>query len=125
MNKYEQWMADSPWQTRQDAYLACAHATRLMVLEFPELCRVRGHYRCSLWGERLHWWCKTPDGEILDPTKIQFPSHGAGDYLPWDESSPEPTGKCANCGVYVYGGDMFCDDACSGEYASCCAAAVG
>lgn len=49
---------------------------------------------------------------IVDPTKQQFPSRGNGVYIEWDESEDEPSGKCLDCGGYVYSGDVFCSDNC-------------
>ena len=89
----------------------CKSVTLRMKIVFPELTRVRGHYHCWVWGKREHWWLIDPDGEIVDPTAAQFPSHGAGIYAPWKEGSPEPMGKCLNCGEYVYDGN-FCNDTC-------------
>lgn len=40
---------------------------------------VRGHYYCPIWNRREpHWWCVKPDGEIVDPSALQFPSGGLG-----------------------------------------------
>lgn len=92
-----------------------------MVAAFPELKRVRGHYFCSIWGQRAHWWCEAPDGTIIDPTSSQFPSkdetapRGFGVYVPWKEGEEEPTGKCQNCLDYTYGGATFCSDTCEAE----------
>lgn len=91
----------------------CAEATQDMVKEFPELKRVRGHYICPIWGRRAHWWCVTPDGLIVDPTKGQFPSGGIGEYIPWIDGEKEPTGICADCGEEVFNGDSFCNDECA------------
>jgi len=89
----------------------CAEVTLQMQEEFPKLERVRGHYHCWIWGVREHWWLTDPDGRIIDPTVAQFPSKGKGTYVPWDEDDEEPTGKCLNCGEYVYDGN-FCNDTC-------------
>ena len=40
-------------------------------------------------------------------------SYGKCEYIPWDESEPQPTGKCQNCGEYVYDFNYFCSDACA------------
>lgn len=81
----------------------CKKICNQMVLEFPELSLVRGHYYCIFWGDREHWWLIDRCGAIIDPTAGQFPSKGTGVYATWDESLEEPTGKCPNCGGYVYG----------------------
>lgn len=95
----------------------CAKMTLLMVAAFPELTRVRGHYSgAGLRDPYPHWWCVDPAGAIVDPTTAQFPDGGAGWYEPHDESGPEPTGKCPNCGSYCYGGDFCCSRRCEIEY---------
>ena len=103
---YEEWMADVGHPEGR-----CEEVTLQMQEVFPELERVRGHYHCWEWGKREHWWLTDPDGEILDPTALQFPSFGAGEYEPWNEGDPEPRGKCLNCGKYVYESN-FCNDTC-------------
>ena len=106
--KYSQWISDNVPET----YGTCAEVTEEMQDEFPELKRVRGHYLCSSWGSRSHWWCVTPDGQVVDPTADQFPSLGSGVYTPWDETKDEPTGMCMNCGEYVYSGRISCSNKC-------------
>lgn len=88
----------------------CAEVTLEMQAAFPELTRVRGHYYCPFWGEREHWWLVDEEGQVVDPTAAQFPSRGVGHYEPWDESRPEPTGMCPECGEYCYEGRTFCCD---------------
>lgn len=88
-------------------------ATLEMQQEFPELIRVRGHYIDCLLGDRPHWWLKTKDGEIVDPTASQF---NPGDYEEFDESNPI-TGKCLNCGDYCYNHKCFCSSECNLELA--------
>ena len=86
---------------------------------FPELTLVRGHYLCPYWGPQQHWWCVTPCGEIIDPTGKQFPSKGAGEYEPWDDSQGEPTGKCSNCSGLILDdfNSTVCSEECMSEYA--------
>jgi len=107
--RYEDWIrAEVP----ADPIGLCAAITATMAEEFPELRRVRGHYHCPMWGRRAHWWLVAPDGRVVDPTVAQFPSRGTGEYEPWPEGAPEPTGKCLNCGEYTYGGRSACTDEC-------------
>lgn len=92
----------------------CQNATKAMVEAFPELQRVRGH----VVGLGAHWWCVTPDGSIIDPTVCQFPFVPASSsYEPFDESLAHtlPTGKCQNCGGYLYYQAQACDEACMQE----------
>ena len=107
MSKYDQWIIANV----SDPLGKCSEYTLEMCQKFPELTRVRGHYYCYVWGQREHWWCKNGD-EIIDPTANQFPSNGYGEYVELDESLPEPTGKCLECGSYCYDNRYFCSDIC-------------
>lgn len=113
---YEAWIAANV----KVSYGKCAKVTLAMQAEFPELTRVRGHYYCTAWGEREHWWLVDSDGGIVDPTKDQFPSKGNGHYEPWVEGSPEPTGMCPNCGDLVYDGRELCSSRCADAYVAFC-----
>ena len=118
--EYREWIEESSFG-RGD----CAEATIAMSEAFPELRRVRGHYYCVLLGERPHWWLVAPDGSVVDPTSVQFPSNGIGQYVEWDESQPEPTGKCPNCGGYCYDWRTVCSDTCGIEYVAFIKAQIG
>ena len=117
---YAEWIKDyiesigGPEATLQK----CGAATEAMVHDFPELKRVRGHVLVPTRGEPHkkwpHWWCVAPNGDIVDPTAAQFPF--IIDYIPHDEAKGEPTGKCPDCGDLVYGGSLFCDEACEAKY---------
>lgn len=112
---YDQWI-EGHYPTPELAYGQCDEATKQLVAAFPELQRVRGHYYCWTWGERSHWWAVAEDGTIVDPTARQFPSGGRGMYVPWEEGAEEPSGKCPNCGGYVYGGGTVCSDQCGDAF---------
>lgn len=92
----------------------CAEITAQMASAFPELRRVRGHYHCFAWGAREHWWLEALDGQVIDPTAMQFPSKGFGMYVEF--GGEEPTGMCPNCGEYIYGGGELCSERCHIEY---------
>jgi len=100
----------------QDTQGACREVTEYMQKEFPHLRRVRGHYYCSTWGEREHWWLEDGQGNVIDPTRNQFPSRGLGQYVEWRDDSPEPTGQCINCGSYCYDGETVCCNNCHDEF---------
>lgn len=93
----------------------CKEITQAMQEAFPELRLIRGHYYCLVWGEREHWWLVDVDGSIVDPTAAQFPSKG-GRYEALADDTPEPTGKCPNCGEYCYGSGECCSEACHKSY---------
>lgn len=118
---YDEWIAENV-KDYHEAYGMCRQVSEKMLTAFPELKLVRGHYYCAHWGEREHWWLVAPDGEIVDPTKIQFPSLGTGEYVELDPDEEEPIGMCAQCGEYSYeskgGGTTCCSTACEDAYAS-------
>lgn len=93
----------------------CAVATEAMIKEFPELRRCAGFVHVS-WGRSQHWWAATPEGEIIDPTAIQF-APIIFSYEELDLTDPAtrekvPTGRCLDCGDDVYSGSTFCGPEC-------------
>lgn len=71
----------------------CKELSEALVTQDPTLRLVRGHYFCPIWGKQEHWWCESPEGKVFDPTKLQFPSGGIGDYVEYDGFV-----ECAQCG---------------------------
>ena len=60
----------------------CKEMAEALVSRDTSLTLVRGHYICPLEGKVQHWWAKTRNGEIVDPTKEQFHSSGTvGEYV--------------------------------------------
>lgn len=122
IKKYLTWIFDNV----EHPLGRCAEYTERMKQEFPELTRVRGHYDCTAWGRRPHWWLVDPEGEIVDPTAQQFPSLGTGTYIPLEPDAPEPEVcyRCHNCGEYYPAGpaqsSVVCSDACGDAYAQFC-----
>lgn len=115
-NKYLAWIEE---HCTGDTAGQCAEKTLTMLLAFPELRRVRGHYECYITGKsHPHWWLESPEGNVVDPTCDQFPSAGNGDYI--EHTGPEPTGKCPNCGGYCYDNSYCCSDVCADAYARYC-----
>jgi hypothetical protein len=108
---YSEWIAIN---VPGDGRNRCEGATLLMAAAFPELRRVRGHYRDPNGWLYAHWWMVAPDGAVVDPTAAQFLAGGT--YEPLDESQPHPTGKCINCGFYAYDDKDFCSGDCAIEY---------
>lgn len=102
--KYADWIKEHGTSEK-----LCAEKTLEMQAVFPELRRVRGWYS----GEP-HWWLVDPSGNIVDPTREQFSYEGT--YVERDESEPEPTGKCFECGSYCYDGADFCCASCRVSY---------
>jgi hypothetical protein len=112
-DKYQAWIAEKLSQGSSTA--KCAAWTAEMVAEFPELKRVRGHVEHS-HGRIPHWWCENSEGEIVDPTVAQFEGVAIFAYWPHEDGAPEPTGKCLNCGEYVYAPRLSsCSETCDRE----------
>lgn len=111
--QYDDWIREHI----TDPHGKCVEATLEMAAAFPELKRVRGHYHSAFQGTRPHWWLVTLNGQIVDPTASQFSAVGM--YEEWDETQPEPTGKCPNCGELIYDGG-FVHTECEASYARYC-----
>jgi hypothetical protein len=76
----------------------CKEMSEELAEKDKSLTLVRGYYYEPLWNrEEPHWWCKKPCGEIVDPTKLQFPSGGIEDFY----REFEGTMPCAECGVII------------------------
>jgi hypothetical protein len=95
----------------------CLSVAKAMVADNPTLSLVRGWYHCPIWGKQEHWWCKTADGTIIDPTVLQFPSKGMGNY---EEFAGAYT--CEYCGkdikeeeVYPVDQHVYCSYTCYGH----------
>lgn len=76
----------------------------------PSLTLVRGHYLCPFWGKQPHWWCKKPDGTIVDPTVKQFPVPSVGEYVEFNGVI-----QCSECGKEMKEEEADID----GNYAFC------
>ena len=96
----------------------CKEMSEALIAKDPTLILVRGYYMCPFWGEQQHWWCKKPDGTIVDPTKDQFPSKGRAEYVEFD-------GKvaCSECGKSMLEEEAhfesrycFCSGECYGRF---------
>jgi hypothetical protein len=74
----------------------CKELSEALIVEDPTLTLVRGYYHCPFWGKQEHWWCKSEDGNIIDPTKDQFPSKGIGEYEEFNGIC-----ECETCGKEV------------------------
>jgi hypothetical protein len=73
----------------------CKEMSEALIAADPTLTLVRGFYHEPIWGTKeQHWWCKKPDGTIVDPTSKQFPAGGIVDcYEEFDGTS-----ECCECG---------------------------
>lgn len=118
-SKYRKWIEIN---VTGSGYGQCAETTLKMLEAFPELVRVRGYYYDCVWGPREHWWLITSTGEVIDPTKAQFPDQD-GTYEELPRNAEEPVGQCMNCGEYCFeslgGTTNTCSDKCSRETEAC------
>jgi hypothetical protein len=96
----------------------CKGASESAVKEAPSLTLVRGHYICPFWGSQPHWWTVRPDGSVYDPTALQFPSAGTGEYIPFDGIV-----TCSECSkrlpeeeATIQGNYCFCSGTCYGKF---------
>ena len=109
----------------EDPLGRCAEWTAALVYNFPELKRVRGFVTLRSGMRRSHWWCEDAAGKIVDPTASQFDTKyfwhsGIAFYEHFNESDPEPTGKCPNCAELCYDEGTCCSRKCEEEYAAYC-----
>lgn len=74
----------------------CKEMAEEAVKNDPTLTLVRGFYYDPCWGTQPHWWTVRKDGTIYDPTALQFPSKGKGEYEPFNGMV-----NCAECGKEV------------------------
>jgi hypothetical protein len=97
--EYQEWA--ERFARRNDGIVlgACRKAVKEMIQAFPELHEVLGHVQCS-WGRRGHAWCIDEGGEIVDPTRAQFP--GPITYEPWQPGQAVRVGRCMNCGMDIW-----------------------
>lgn len=93
----------------------CKELCTLLVSQNPDLVIMRGYYHDALWGKQPHWWCKDKLGNIIDPSKKQFPDQN-GDYEEFDGWM-----NCSNCSKQLHENDegiifqsnyVFCDGTC-------------
>jgi hypothetical protein len=81
----------------------------------PLLILVRGYYYCPIWNkEEPHWWLIDDKNNIIDPTVLQFPSKGFGEYIPFNGFV-----NCSECGKEIKeeeadidGNYCFCSNDC-------------
>ena len=93
----------------------CKELCDQAIVEMPSRKLVRGHYWCPIWNrDEPHWWTVGEDGTIYDPSKLQFPSEGMGEYTEFDGNVP-----CSECGKEMREADAsfesnyaFCSDKC-------------
>jgi hypothetical protein len=115
--RYAAWIKEH-YPTSESALAKCASATTAMVAAFPELRRVAGLLCHGDYVEDLeHFWCVTPAGEIVDPTRHQYNQMmlmGYYEIKPTDPIFGKSQKKCMDCGHYFYepGVDGLCSERC-------------
>ena len=96
----------------------CRELAEAEITKDATLVLVRGWYLCPLWGQQAHWWCRRPDGTIVDPSVKQFPTAGVGaEYIEFDGMI-----ECEYChrevkeeDAYMYAHHAYCSYACFGH----------
>lgn len=106
MDKYKEWIR-AHYSDFSSALGQCKVACQRMKDVFPELEITNGFVTLMFTREQTHWWCKDPDGNIVDPTAIQYREGGTPiiDYEEITDDHDErkyPKTKCMNCGEYYY-----------------------
>jgi hypothetical protein len=113
--QYRNWINNYIQKNNGNVKNHCTFATSEMIKAFPELKREKGYvWVITDFGSKSdeHWWCIDPDGNIVDPTASQY--REVCFYEPYNEKDhgPLPTGKCMDCGEYVYDNNTFCNKTC-------------
>jgi len=96
---YADWIARHETTHGSSVFGRCRESVVEMRAAFPELTEVRGHVWCT-WGRRGHAWLVDGAGNIVDPTRAQFP--GPVEYEPWKPGDTVRVGKCMNCGDDIW-----------------------
>lgn len=102
----------------------CQELCAAEIAKDPTLTLVRGHYFEPRWPsdpKQPHWWCKRPDGTIVDPSVLQFPS---GDkHVPQRYTEFNGVVECSNCGKEMKEEEAsfdsnycFCSHLCHGRF---------
>lgn len=97
----------------------CKEMCDVAIKDNPSLTLVRGYYWEPLWNTiEPHWWTVDENGKIFDPTRLQFPSQGFSEYIPFDGMV-----ECAQCGkeikeeeADIEGNYCFCSYTCHGRF---------
>lgn len=125
--KYKDWIFNN-YPTPQSAINMCKEASEAMSQEFPELVVTNGLIQVGdEEKKRTHWWLKTKDGKVIDPTAHQYKIFGMA-VLEYQEINDDhdlrkfSQGRCHNCGEpYFIGKDNWhdstvCSSKCFKEY---------
>lgn len=93
----------------------CKELCEELIQTQSNLSIVRGFYYDAFWGKQPHWWCQDEFGNIIDPSKKQFPDLN-GEYEEFDGWA-----NCSNCSKEIHEEDqgiifqsnyVFCDGTC-------------
>jgi len=106
-NKYSDWI-NSNYPDFGSAIGRCKEACHKMKDAFPELEITNGYVTLAFFSDqRTHWWMKDKEGQVIDPTAIQFLENGTPiiDYEEIDDEHDErkfEKARCMNCGEYYF-----------------------
>ncbi len=101
----------------------CKEMCAALIRSDPTLRLVRGHYYEPAWArDEQHWWCVNSSGEIIDPTRDQFPSRGGSIYTEFqgilnctvcdkeiteDQIDGHSSGRHIYCSYECFGSDVM------------------
>lgn len=106
-NKYDAWIKAN-YPTMESALGKCHQGVKAMKEQFPELEVTNGFVHFVTHQKRAHWWLKDAQGNIVDPTAIQYPEYMGEPITEYEEIDDShdarkyPSVKCPNCGEYYY-----------------------
>lgn len=118
--KYSNWIKKH-YPTPQSAINQCSQACEKLRNDFPELIITNGLIQVGIEkDQRSHWWARTINGEIIDPTAHQYEAFGSS-IIFYTEITDDhdlrnfEEGRCSNCGEhYFIGKDNWnCSTTCS------------
>lgn len=90
----------------------CVGFTEKLAKLHPELTLQAGFVHFKTFADQgfkgsEHWWCLTPEGQIIDPSVAQFGEVTEANPLVYTPFNPDThkiiIGKCMNCGWEIYG----------------------
>jgi hypothetical protein len=119
--KYADWINQN-YPTKESCIGKAIEARERMQADFPELILTTGYVLdAQVWNSRRqHWWFKTLEGEMVDPTINIF--ENSFDYLEVDEFDPirdTRTSKCRNCFISYFvsceNNHLLCGEKCYQE----------
>jgi hypothetical protein len=114
--------------TRNNGHIRgrCQEASVRMVEAFPVLRVVAGFVTTPTGFRSEHFWCETPNDDVVDPTALQFGCHpNELTYQKFEPGDEIRVGTCMNCGEPIHAPAQtlgehnrkeICSEACEKEF---------